>query len=186
MSKAVRAVLIVGVMALANPHPIGAFAADAVESVSGASLEEALEFRKTFGFTDDVEVVRASLLDPTADLAYGTPLTRDEAANMNERQRLELLSDPLEVFIDTKSDSFGGLYLTQYTGRVEAHIARTTKTSPEDLAAAMALAPRGLTLTIVDVDHTMAELETALNSISDSRNKLGVRMGGIERRTTRS
>lgn len=122
----------------------------------------------------------STLVDRSADITFGTPLTTAEADNMKRRQRLEALADRLEVYVDSQAQAFGGLYLTQNTGFVAAFIGVTPRTSAEDLAVAKSLTPDGLSLTPVKVEYTLAELQAALNVISDQRESLGVRMIGID------
>jgi hypothetical protein len=154
----------------------------AAEDVSkdGVSLADAVEFRTTFGFEADESFVRATLSDPSADTTWGTPLTPDEAAMMAERQRLEELSEPLATFVAERSSAFGGLYFDQAQGRLVAHVQALATTSKADLATALDLAPAGLTVDVVSVSHSMAELEAARDRIADDAAKNGVKMIGID------
>lgn len=173
-------VIAITVLVLANTSPVVAARTGDALSASGVSLAEATKFRETFGFATDPDSVRATLADPSADLSFGTPLTKDEARNMTERQRLETLADRLEVFVDDRAASFGGLYLTQNTGHVRAYLAVTPTTPERDLASAMALAPDGLNVSLVKVDHSLAELQAGLKLLFDNRDKLGIKMAGID------
>ena len=180
--RALGAIAAFVVIAILTAGPVAAGPSHELRSASGVSIADALEFRSTFGFSTELDEVTATLKDPMADTTWGTPLTAVEAANMADRQRLALLADPLEVFIATKADSFGGIYYDQNLGSLIANIATTAATPDEDIAKAMALVPDGLSVNTVLVTYTMAELEAAEYQLADATGKLGLTMVGIDTR----
>jgi hypothetical protein len=138
-------------------------------ALAGASsvvtTADAFEFRTTFGFDADAETIATTLADGSADTSYGVPLTVAEASNMADRQRLQTLAEPVGSFVDEHPESFGGLYFTQDTGRLEAYVVTVASTGNADLDEIKRLVPSGLPLSFVQGDYSMAELRSAQDKI---------------------
>jgi hypothetical protein len=180
--RRLQSALVVAVLLVATAAPAAIGRAADEESDIGVSLADSVEFRSTFGFETDEDFVLRTLADDSADTTWGTPLTADEAAIMAERQRLEELSEPLATYISERGGSFGGLYFDQDGGRLVATIQRLATTTDDDVDSALKLAPEGLKVNVVMVDHSLSAHEKSRVALGGGAAKNGVKMVGIDTR----
>jgi hypothetical protein len=133
-------------------------------------LEDELRFRRDFGLSTDLGLVRALMADPTAyDGGYGVALMPAELADLQRRLAIEEQMNPLEEHAQAQP-SFAGLWIDQRAGGVItvafAGDATTQRTEIE------ALAPSGSTVQVIDVEYTLAELEATLELVEAQRLEL--------------
>src|SRR5687768_3277305 len=64
-----------------------------------AALAEAIRVRQEFGFQQGIEFVRRLETDPNVDRSFGIALTRDEAAELKRRVKVELALGPLSEYL---------------------------------------------------------------------------------------
>jgi hypothetical protein len=152
---------------------------------SSVSLADVLDFRTTFGFTVDADVITVVGADESADRTFGVPLTETEADNMRERQRLEALADEAEEFVNDHPDDVGGFYLTQDTGNARLFIIATQASSSDVVDAATALVPDGLTVDVVTAAFSESALLAAADVLWAHADGLGLVRTGVDTRANR-
>ena len=133
--------------------------ASASPVISELAVREAIAFRTRFGLRADEAWVLAVAADPASEAgraAYGTPLTRDELAELNARAANgHELSTLTEQYGGEHSDEWAGGYLVTASG---VYVARFTGHLAEHEAALRRLASPIARLEVRGAEWTYAEL----------------------------
>jgi hypothetical protein len=138
-------------------------------------LEDELRFRRDFGLSTDVGLVRSLMLDRAAyEGGYGVALTPIELADLQRRLTIQEQLTPLRELAQAQP-TFAGLWIDQQAGGVI--MVAFAGDAATHRAAIEALAPSGSTVHVLDVEFTLAELE-ATREVVD-RDRLILKSQGI-------
>jgi DNA-binding CsgD family transcriptional regulator len=133
-------------------------------------VDAAIAWRKEFGLPADREYVEQVNADPSSTREFGVPLTKHEAAELNQRNNaLQQVLGPLHEDIQSLS-TFGGIYVDQTQG---AHVVVLTTGEPAALDPVFArYADSGVTFDARHVQYTYAELLQLQDMISGQSEQL--------------
>lgn len=127
-------------------------------SSEGATVDEAVRFRSTFGLRADDQFVRDTFASPLySSDAYGVPLSEAEQAELFRRARIETALDAGALEFAQAQPGYAGVYLDQQRdGRPVFLYAGGGTASLVDALAA--LLPRDARVEVRDAVRTMKEL----------------------------
>jgi hypothetical protein len=151
-------------------------------------LEDELRFRRDFGLSTDLGLIRTLMADPTAyDGGYGVALTAIELADLQRRLTIQEQLASLREFAQAQP-TFAGLWIDQQAGGVV--MVAFAGDAAAHRAAIGALAPSGSTVQVLDVQYSLAELEATLELVESERlalkgRGLWIRELGIDPRPNR-
>jgi hypothetical protein len=133
--------------------------------LAARDLQEALRFRSEFGLSTEIAAIEAASVE-RADLRYGTPLSVEEAAEMDRRVELERQLGPLGTYLDSIPE-FGGWYIDQAAGHI-VDLAFTVDPTPY-LGEIEELIPDGMAFRTRTVQFTERELREVQARIGQDR-----------------
>lgn len=117
----------------------------------------ALNFRTTFGYSTDPELVRALERDPGADRKYSVALTADEMADMDRRMAIQNAMEPLVEYAHLFPDTFGGIHVDQAAGGVFYFSFTSGIGARQSVLETMV--PAGADIRYREVERTEAEID---------------------------
>jgi hypothetical protein len=147
----------------------------------------ALNFRSTFGYPTDLELVSRLERDPKANRKYSVALAPHELADMNRRMDIQNAMAPLVEYAHRFPDSFGGIHVDQTAGGVYYF----SFTSGLDARRRVldTMAPAGVEMRYRTVARTEAEVDALVERISRDlgfHSRLGVTVHVVGSDTARN
>lgn len=124
-----------------------------------------LEFRRTFGLSTDNDLMVRLASQSDANLAWGTPLTDEEAAEVERRGRIADQSVGLLEYVFGRSKQFGGTYLDNAAGGVVT-ILRLESTEDSVVQRARELVPSIADIRVRRVDFSFRQLDSARSELA--------------------
>ena len=163
------------ILCLAVTLPLGSAATVAAEPTA-EQLQDAVEFRTTFGLADSMSRVRASFEDSEAfpDMQWGVPLSRDEADDLLLRLERRVGQDDAVEYARDQA-SFGGVWFDQQDGGA-AHYTFTADVA-RHRAAIVEMAPKGADIHVSQADYRMSDLTKIKNELT--KDMLSLIEGGM-------
>lgn len=137
----------------------------AVSPVDPQTLDTAIRYRASFGFSTDVALVTALEVDSAADRHYSVALSPDERTEMDRRMRMQELLPPLLEYAQTYPNSFGGMHVDQASGGV-VHFAFTGDAATHRVKLEALAAPIGAVVRVREVARTDLELRAFTDEIA--------------------
>lgn len=156
------------VVAMLAPSAKGAAPASAGE----VAINDAMEFRETFGLRADAQFVKEAAEDPNfSDVAWGVPLNKSELADLERRVEVREAIGPAVGYLLQQPDEAGfytdqldgGIPVFLFAGNIESH-----------RAALATLLPDWVTYRVRQVDRSRSELNQIKNAVVDDATRLAV------------
>ena len=117
----------------------------------------AVNFRSTFGYSTEIDLIKALESDADADRKYSVALTADEVADMDRRMAIQAAMEPLIEYAHLSPDTFGGVHIDQAAGGVY-YFSFTSGISAQRTVLD-AMAPAGADIRYRTVERTEADLD---------------------------
>ncbi len=146
-------------------------AAIGTDANDGDRIDDAVEFRRTFGFAHTRDFVERTFqeTDTYDDARYGVPLSAEETDEMVRRARNRTQQRDA-VDYATAQPEFGGLWFDQKDGGT-AHYSFTSDVA-KHRNAILGMAPDSAEVHVTRVDYRMSELEAVKDEITRDMLKL--------------
>jgi len=163
MGTGLIAILALGAAGL--PGVLAAGEPTAVEEPTEEDVRYAMSFRADYGFRNDESFVLSTYHHPDGfpGSDWGLPLSRSEAADLDERGRLRPLVQPAVDYALAQPDS-GGMWFDQQQGG-KAHFRFTGDLAAHATVLAR-LMPAGVGWEVVSAEHSMTELRSLQDGIT--------------------
>lgn len=140
---------------------LGVTSADEADSLE---VGAALNFRATFGYSTDLDLVRALEGDPAANRKYSVALTANEVADMDRRMAIQNAMEPLVEYAHLFPDTFGGVHVDQVAGGT--YYFSFTSGIDARRAVLESMAPAGADIRYRTVARSEAEIDALVDRIS--------------------